>query len=494
MTQGRDGISLAPTASQRLVEGACRLSVVAATLVIAALVAGTTGTSYAKSKKQVHHHNGPGLLDTVVVSNYGSAFAGSLETFNAGAGRNAKPALFVRGTNTLLNSGTGPEFDAVSSVDGHVAVATPIDLLDLAGFGAPAGAPAAGTGFAEIFGPGSDGNSPPENVIGTRNVAFLVFNTSGVNTPQGVAFEDPFDGVNPGKDIVAITNTLPTNFFSTSDFVDGSNGGAACAAFGGFTVGTITEFDRGTLAPGFNDGVAPFNNSPVCTIPAVDIPPGTEPPTSCPDAALGNATIGGCLTFLLGPVADAYDSTGFLFVVNEAGVASGGPGFVTVYSPGAFGDAFPFAVIGLPGTTTGGAFVDPSGIAVASDSDFFDDVIFVNDVGDNSIKIFAPFTNGCEAPPDFFCTGTELGEIQGGSTKLKRPEGIALGVDSGALYVVNNNTSTLTMFTDFTDGGGDIAPTLTITGRTSKLNFPVGVAVPEFTPSASPTESPSADE
>src|ERR1700678_933133 len=150
MTQGRDGISLAPTASRRLVEGACRLSFVAATLVIAALVAGSAGTSYAKSKKQAKHHNGPGLLDTVVVSNYGVAFAGSLETFLAGAGRNAKPDLYVHGTNTFLGSGTGPEFDAVSSVDGHIAVATPIDLLDLAGFGAVAGvSPDAGTGFAE---------------------------------------------------------------------------------------------------------------------------------------------------------------------------------------------------------------------------------------------------------------------------------------------------------------------------------------------------------
>jgi len=515
MTQGRDGISLAPTASRRLVEGACRLSFVAATLVIAALVAGSAGTSYAKSKKQAKHHNGPGLLDTVVVSNYGVAFGGSLETFLAGAGRNAKPDLYVHGTNTLLGSGTGPEFDAVSSLDAHVALATPIDLLDLAGFGAPAGVPgvvAAGTGFAEIFGPGSDKNSPPENVIGTRNVAFGFPNTSGVNTPQGVAFEDPFDGINPGHDIVAITNTLPTNFFSTEDFLDGTNGGAGCNAFGsgtctgpgtpmacctgagtgtcaGMVVGTITEFDRDTLAPGFNDGVAPINNTPECTVPAVDIPPGTEPPTSCPDADLYNATIGGCLTFLLGPVADAYDSTGFLFVVNEAAVAQGGPGFVTVYEPGASGDSFPFAVVGLTGTTAG-AFVDPSGIAVASDSDFFDDIIFVNDVGDNSIKIFEPFVNGCESPPDFFCTGEQIGEISGGSTKLKRPEGIALGVESGALYVVNNDTSTLTMYTDFTESGGDIAPTLTITGRqSSKLNFPVGVALPEFTPSASPSDS-----
>ena len=106
------------------------------------------------------------------------------------------------------------------------------------------------------------------------------------------------------------------------------------------TVGTITEFDTNLLAvgtPGFNDGVAPFNNSPVCTNPCVatDTCPPNPPGTAiCPAADLGNATIGGCDTFLLGPVAVAFDENGYLFAVNEAGVASGGPGFVTVYSPG----------------------------------------------------------------------------------------------------------------------------------------------------------------
>ena len=116
-------------------------------------------------------------------------------------------------------------------------------------------------------------------------------------------------------------------------------------------------------------------------------------------------------------------------------------------------------------------------------------MIFVTDVGDNSIKIFSPFTNF--SATDFFYTGTELGVISGGHTKLKRPEGIALGEDSGALYVVNNSSSSLEMFTDFTslEDGGDIAPTLIIQGRNTKLNFPVDVALPEFTPSASPTET-----
>ena len=227
------------------------------------------------------------------------------------------------------------------------------------------------------------------------NAGTCQFNTSGVNTPQGLAYEDPFDGINPGRDILAIANTLPVNYFSTEDFADGTeplSGGAACNAFGsgsctgpgtplacctgvatgtcaGMVVGTIAEFDTKTLTagtPGFNDNVAPFNNSPVCTLPAVEIPPGfDEPPTSCPIGSVNNATIGGCNTFLLGPVALAWDETGFLFAVNEAAVAAGGPGFVTVYQPGSFGNQYPTAVVGLVGATAG-AFKDPAKIGVLS--------------------------------------------------------------------------------------------------------------------------------
>ncbi len=539
MTQGRDGISLAPKKALRLMGVARRFSVVVAMFVIAAL-AGTAGTSYA------HHRSGPVTLNAVTVTNNGSAFGGTLETFKAGAGPKAGPYLWVKGTNTLLSAGTGPAGVAVSSLDDHLAVTVPIDLIDLTGFGGfpsalactGAGAPVPcctgpatgvcgpGTGFAEIFSPGATGNSAPESIIGTRNVTLdnvfagcvgvqdplpcctgpaagtCEFNTSGVNTAQGAGFEDPYDGVNPGRDIVAITNTLPVNFFSTTDLVDGSNGGAACAAFGGFTVGTIAEFDRAALAPGYNDNVAPFNNNPVCTLPAIAIPPDfDEPPTYCPIGSVNNATIGGCLTFLLGPVAAAFDESGFLFVVNEAGVAAGGPGFVTVYPPGAYGDAFPFAAIGLiscplcppgeGGSTPPGTFKDPAKIAVSSDFDFNDDVIFVTDVGDNSIKVFSPFTNFDVTTPTFFYEGTQLGTIKGGSTKLGRPEGIAVSDETGALYVVNNLKNSFEMFTDFSsdEEGGNIAPTLIVQGRNTKLNFPVDIALPNFSPSSRDTSS-----
>ena len=477
MTQGRDGISLAPRGARKFMGIARRLSVVTAMLAVAALLA-STGTSFAKSKKSTSSHNG--LLDSVTLSNYGSAFSGSIETFAAGAGATASPKLWVKGGNTLLGIGTGPEgINVSSSSSHHVAITIPIDLLDFTGFGAAAGLSThAGTGFVEIFSGGANGNSAPESIIGTPNVSFGVPNTTAIDIPQGVAFEDPFDGINPGREILAVTNTLPT-------VIGPDSGEAICAAppaGAGFSVGTVTEYDVNTLGPGINS-IVPFNNNPVT---ALDDTTG--------DVISANATIGGCLSFLLGPVADAFDETGFLFVVNEAAVSAGGPGFVSVYEPGAAGDVFPSAVVGLLGPTAGD-FVDPARVAVSSDSDFFDDIIFVTDVGDNSIKIFAPFTNFSDTA--FLFQGTKLAEIQGGSTKLKRPEGVALGMASGALYVVNNNKNSLEMFTDVgaivESGGGNIAPTLIIEGKKPKMNFPVDVAIAGFTPSASPTETISGD-
>jgi len=498
MTQGREGISLAHKTAQRLMRVARRLSVVAAMFVIAALVAGTAGTSYAKPH---HKSSTTTTLDTVSVTNFGAAFGGSLSTFGAGTGADDRPMLHVTGVNTLLNRGTGPAGVSVDSLDDHIAVSVPIDLIDLTGFGGfpstlactGAGTPvpcctgaltgvcAPGTGFIAIFSPGANKNSAPENIIGTPNVTLGVFNTSAVDTAQAVAFEDPFDGVNRGHDIVAVGNTLP--------FVIGPDNIpiiSACAAFGGATVGTITEYDRTTLQPGINS-VVPFNNSPV---------------TALDDATMmipgpANATIGGCLTFLLGPVGLAFDQTGFLFAVNGAAsnsVPPAGPGFVTVYQPGAFGDAFPFAAIGLvPGSPTAAAFVNPVKVAVSSTSDFNDDVMYVTDIGDNSVKVFDPFTN-FDINTLFF-EGTQIATIKGGSTKFNRPEGIALSDASGALYVVNNMTNSFEMFTDIgamiEGGGGNLSPTLIVKGRNTKLNFPVDVALPNFTPTPVPTYSPS---
>ena len=285
MTQGRDGISLAPKGALRLMGVARRLSVVAAMLLFTAIVAGTTGTSYAKhTPKRV-------LSDTVVVSNYGVAFNGSIETFAAGSVFNSKPFLDLKGSNTLLGIGTGPAGDAQSSLNGDIAAGVPLVLL-------PIGFP---NGFIDIFSPGSNSNSEPKNLIADPTG----FDVTGVNLPQGVAFEDPFDGVHTfGTDILAVANTLPVVLAPDSGL------GACAAPPAGFgaSVGTITEYNHSTLAPGLNI-IPPFNNSPVNI--------SVANPTGNP------ATIGGCLSLLLGPVGLAFDNTGYLFAVNDGWRADG---------------------------------------------------------------------------------------------------------------------------------------------------------------------------
>jgi len=125
-----------------------------------------------------------------------------------------------------------------------------------------------------------------------------------------------------------------------------------------------------------------------------------------------------------------------------------------------------------------------------SGATFADDVIFVSDVGDNSIKVFTVFNNFDVTTPTFFFEGTQIATIQGGATKFKRPEGVALSVDGSNLYVVNNNTNTLEMFTDIgtqiEGGGGNLSPTLIVQGKPTKLNFPNDVALPAFTPTPMP--------
>jgi hypothetical protein len=509
MTQGRDGISLAHARALKLMRVARRLSLVAAVFVIAALLVGIAGTSYAKSKKNlINPSTNPRLEDTIVVSNYGAVWYGSIETFAAGAGHSAGPKFRIYGTKTNLGSSTGAAGDSVSSLDAHIAVAIPIDFFDITGCG-PFGQPAPGTtspllygtGLAEIFGPTATGNSAPENIICSPNFAFGAPNTTGVFYPQGVAFESPYDGVNPGHDIVAVANQFPVVYGPDS-------GQAACAPAPtnieptkghpgvcgggpvgpGSSLGTITEYDRLTLAPGL-DNVEPFNNNPVDALNPFSLAPYTQ-----------NATIGGCLSLLAGPAGVAFDQTGYLFVVNNAGFdafdLSCAPRYVTVYAPGAAGDAFPKAVMGLFGATAGsfaapdGSSTQPIAAAVLSgpispDTGYPEDIVYVTNMADNSIKTFNPFTNFDNS--NFFFQGAQLGTISGPHTKLRAPEGIAIDAAGDALYVVSSDNNSLEMFTDFPSTGGDIPPTLIISGPHSKMNLPVGAALAAFTPTPVPT-------
>jgi len=448
MTQDTESISMAHRAALGCLAVARQLSVVVMVVSIVALVAGSAGTSYAKNNKKVTPEDRQ-LEDTVVVSNFGSLFAGSIETFAAGSIAGSAPLRNIIGSSTFLGAGNGAAGDAQSSLNGDIAVGVPLGL----GGVFP-------NGFVELYSLGDNGNTPPEKIIGSPT-PFGAPDLTGLSLPQGVAYENPFnldlahDSRVFSDDILAVANFTPAVVELDGD---------PCANAAGFVLGTITEYDtpdletfNPTAFSGIND-VFPNNDTPVT------VAGGTFPTQ--------NATLGGCNTALFGPVGLTFDSDGFLYVVNE--IAK----YVTVYFPGASGDEFPIAIVGLLGPTAG-AFLDPQFITV-SGSGFSEGgaTIYVTDAGDNSVKVFDVFTN--QIPFSIFL-GSQLGSIAGGHTKLKRPLGIAISGDD--LYVVNNNANSLEMFDDLDSSGlGNIRPKLIIQGKPARMNFPVGVAVPVFFP------------
>jgi hypothetical protein len=468
MTQGRDGISLAPTGARRLMGVARGPLIMAVALLCTAFIAGTTGTSYAK------HTPKKFLLNTVVVSNFGSLFDGSVETFTAGSFVGAKPALFIRGGNTLIDAGNGAAGDAQSSVDGDIAVTIPLGIPGLCPSGAVAVWPSTANGNSSpedlICGPAGSTPSPPPFPPALNNL-------TGLNLDQGDAFNNPNREVSNAVAEATGLISLPDQLAVSSVWVvvgsfDPTSTTPACEGMAPApappTLGTIVEFVSGNTG-----NVAPTPNVPVIAL---------NPTNLAAGPFIVNATIGGCDTALDFPVGVAFDGFGDLWVVNEglAAAGQGPPGFVTEYAPGAFGDAMPINIVGLMGVTTETApFVNPLYITTSFDGD----TIYVTDIGDNSVKIFdtsIPFVDN------------ETGVIHGGNTKLKRPEGIALS-PQGNLYVVNNFNDTLNEYANVGTGGGNIRPTFmlpgTIGGNTSKMHLPVGVALPEFVgvPSGTPT-------
>jgi hypothetical protein len=471
MTQGTHGISLAHRAALGCLAVARRLPVVVLVVSIAAFMAGTAGTSYAKKKPVTTSKERRATEQTVVVSNFGSLFQGSIETFAAGSIMTSGPTRFVHGPATLLQAGNGAAGDGQSSLDGDIAVTVPL--------GVPVLCP---NGCVGVWAPGANGNTAPEEFIGgpadtlanTHPVDFgppigvvpALNNLTGLFLDQGVAYEDPFftDGV-AATSTAAVTTT---DRFAVANFGQAVVGSTQDFEFCGLptdedttpTIGTITEYNAETTG-----NIAPTPNFPVFEAP---FPPNAG---ALPTPFLSNATIGGCDTALDGPIGLTFDEFGDLWVVNEglAGLGAGPPGFVTEYAPGAFGDAAPINIIGLL-PPTAGAFVNPLYITTTLDGH----TIFVTDAGDNSIKVFDTTTFG----------GTLLGTIKGGNTKLVRPEGIQLLDDD--LYVVSNNANSLLMFdldTPITGGGTfNLFPQVLIKGFPSKMNFPVGVTAPEFVP------------
>lgn len=159
-------------------------------------------------------------------------------------------------------------------------------------------------------------------------------------------------------------------------------------------------------------------------------------------------TIAGTGTGLIRPSGVAVDGNGFVYVTDD------GDDAVRVFAPGASGDVAPVKTIRGDATT----LVAPAGVAVTADGS-----VVVASSGSDSVLLFAPAARGDVAP-----TLT----LAGPSTGLVHPKGLAIG-PTGVLYV--GNRTTVTVYDHV--AAGDVAPTRTLGGLMSDLRDVYGLAV-----------------
>ncbi len=184
-------------------------------------------------------------------------------------------------------------------------------------------------------------------------------------------------------------------------------------------------------------------------------------------SANGNATptntIAGFSTGLSQPQGIARDRAGNIYVTNPNPFT--GSGSITVYAPGASGNATPTATIVGGNTRLAG----PTGIALDGAGNIYVTNLFGggsgSGAGNGSITVYAPGASGNATP-----TAT----IAGGSTGLVGPAGIALD-GAGNIYVANQFVNSITVYA--AGASGNATPMATIGSLSRALDHPVGIAL-----------------
>ncbi len=191
---------------------------------------------------------------------------------------------------------------------------------------------------------------------------------------------------------------------------------------------------------------------------------GNSSVTVYPAGSSGNvapmATISGTNTGLLNPFGIALDSSGKIYVAN--GLNTTTPS-VTVYPANANGNVTPIATI--TGSLTG--LADPSGIIVDPSGRIY--VGNENSPSFNGIvTVFSAGANGNVAPIRTV-TGPLTGFVNG-------VYGVAW--KNNRIFVTSGNSTSSSRIGIFpANSNGNVAPTKTISGSSTQLNSPVGIAI-----------------
>jgi hypothetical protein len=386
--------------------------------------------------------------DKIYVANFDTAnvksplnLGGSITVYPAGSKGNASPSAIIAGGNTGLQDPGGIALDS----NGNLYV-TVLDCPGLCG----------GNAFGvNVYPSGSSGNVFPSAAIigadtglsGSDGLALdslerlYVSNSSG-GTGQGGSVT--VYGAGSIGDAVPAT-TITSNFTGlpfASDVAVDSGGNLYVSNL----VGDTSEFGK------------------------VDIYPAGSYATGPPVA-----TIAGADTGLDIPLKIAADSIGNIYVLNVGSV-------VTAYATGSTGDATPMATlnVGLGGNSFATSMaVAPSGKLYVANGCTLRPCL---GGGSGAVAIYPPGSDG-DAKPS--------GVIAGPKTHIANPSAVAVD-HSGSIYVTNKGPTKCThlpggsscspnghgSITVYASGSsGDVAPTATITGTNTGLQFPFGISL-----------------
>ncbi len=380
----------------------------------------------------------------IYVTNSPGQFGGpsAITIYAKGSNGSVAPIAAISGSNTGLTAPQGIALDSSGKVyvadGGNPNPACPCSPIQPSVF---------------VYAAGSSGNIAPIATIGGSNT-FLAFSPS---SPLGIAVDSS------GKIYV----TDGDNVFVYPAL------GSSTGTLDEFPTARISGSNTGLMAP---EGIAVdpsgkiyVADGSVFVYPALGSSTGTlnEAPT---------ATISGSNTGLSAPVGIAVGSRGKIYVTGDAAASTG------VFVPSVFvypalgsrtGAVNVAPIATISGSNTG--LVEPQGIALDSSGK-----IFVEDGGNSSdtppispsVFVYSAGSNG-NVPP--------IAAISGSNTGLYYLVGIAVD-SSGKIYVADDGTvlemgSIGPSVSVYSAGSnGNAAPIATITGSSTGLNYPTGIA------------------
>jgi len=401
----------------------------------------------------------------------------AITVYAAGASGAPNPVAMITGSNTGLDYPTGVALDS----SGNLYVAN-------------AGSSLGNTDSITVFPPNSNGNVTPTAVITGAN--------TGLNLPLGLALDSS------GNIYVANEGSQNGGADSITVYPPNSNGNVTPTA-------TITGGNTGLSTP---VGIALDSSANIYV--AEEDYNGGDPDGSFEVFAAGSNGNVAPTRILYGtgngldtPVGIAVDSAGNIYVANNGGWGTD-PSSVAIYAPGCNMCATLVGVIESPtinlaagltldsqrnvyvsDASNNGIYVfqssgnyplietiaDPNtgmdyplGVAFDTSANIYVADAASQNGGYDSVEIYPAGSNANVAPMATISSGGAPD-----NTGLNYPDAVAVGV-SGHIHVANalggyNDNGTVTVY--LPGSNGNVAPSATLSGSSTGLNYPIGLAI-----------------